>query len=534
MSDEPRVPAHRRRDRQPALPVADAARSATTSCASGSRRSARTSSRPASAPRCRSCSPRSRTPSRASAATSRWSSARPSSRSPTASSPRSRRSAVPTRSREIVREVGRVASRRGDGAGAAARDRGARDGGGDRDRRLGRVDGCCLTAVALADGRDRLRRRAGDARAHLARAARRRRRASTSSRRCGPASRSAATTSRVTSTASAPCAASRTEGEGRRVWFDARRELLRYVVEKGSIAVEGTSLTVAALDDARLRGRADPAHARRDDARRARAPATRSTSRSTCSRSTSSGCCSGPAASLCRMAITTPFAAIEEAIEEIRDGRFVVVVDDPDRENEGDLVIAAQFATPETINFMATHARGLICLCLTEERADQLGLRPMTERNEAPLGTAFTVSIEAREGVDDRDLRRRPQPHDPGRDRARHRAVRPRPAGARLPAARQAGRRARADRPDRGGGRPRPARRPQPVRRRLRDHERGRDDGARARPDPLLRAARAEDDHRRRSRRVPPPAREARRARRVGAAADRATASSPRSPSARR
>src|ERR1700749_286294 len=99
------------------------------------------------------------------------------------------------------------------------------------------------------------------------------------------------------------------------------------------------------------------------------------------------------------MAITTPFAAVQEAIEDIRAGRFVVVVDDPDRENEGDLVIAAQFATPETINFMATHGRGLICLCLTEDRADQLGLRPMTERNEAPLGTAFTVSIEAREGV---------------------------------------------------------------------------------------------------------------------------------------
>src|SRR6202167_2376601 len=99
------------------------------------------------------------------------------------------------------------------------------------------------------------------------------------------------------------------------------------------------------------------------------------------------------------MAITTPFAAVEEAIQDIREGRFVVVVDDPDRENEGDLVIAAQFATPETINFMATHARGLICLCLTEERADQLGLRPMSERDEAPLGTAFTVSIEARDGV---------------------------------------------------------------------------------------------------------------------------------------
>src|ERR1700747_1814531 len=95
----------------------------------------------------------------------------------------------------------------------------------------------------------------------------------------------------------------------------------------------------------------------------------------------------------------SPFATVEEAIEDIREGRFVVVVDDPDRENEGDLVIAAQFATPETINFMATHGRGLICLCITEERADRIGLRPMTERNEAPLGTAFTISIEAREGV---------------------------------------------------------------------------------------------------------------------------------------
>jgi 3,4-dihydroxy 2-butanone 4-phosphate synthase / GTP cyclohydrolase II len=99
------------------------------------------------------------------------------------------------------------------------------------------------------------------------------------------------------------------------------------------------------------------------------------------------------------MAVTTPFATIEEAIEEIRDGRFVVVVDDEDRENEGDLVIAAQFVTPESINFMATHGRGWICLCLTEERADRLGLRPMTEHNESPFGTAFTITFEAREGV---------------------------------------------------------------------------------------------------------------------------------------
>jgi len=74
-------------------------------------------------------------------------------------------------------------------------------------------------------------------------------------------------------------------------------------------------------------------------------------------------------------------------------------VDAADRENEGDLTIAAQFATPEAINFMATHGRGLICLCLTEERCDELHLRPMTERNETPFGTAFTISIEAREGI---------------------------------------------------------------------------------------------------------------------------------------
>jgi 3,4-dihydroxy 2-butanone 4-phosphate synthase / GTP cyclohydrolase II len=93
------------------------------------------------------------------------------------------------------------------------------------------------------------------------------------------------------------------------------------------------------------------------------------------------------------------FATVDEAIEDIRQGKFVVVVDAADRENEGDLTIAAQFATPEAVNFMTKRARGLICLCLTEERCDELGLRQMTERNETPYGTAFTVSVEAREGV---------------------------------------------------------------------------------------------------------------------------------------
>src|SRR5206468_5910319 len=96
---------------------------------------------------------------------------------------------------------------------------------------------------------------------------------------------------------------------------------------------------------------------------------------------------------------STAFAPIEEAIEDIRQGKVVVVVDAADRENEGDLTIAAQFATPEAINFMAKHGRGLICLCLTGERCEELGLRQMTERNETPYGTAFTISVEAREGV---------------------------------------------------------------------------------------------------------------------------------------
>jgi 3,4-dihydroxy 2-butanone 4-phosphate synthase/GTP cyclohydrolase II len=99
------------------------------------------------------------------------------------------------------------------------------------------------------------------------------------------------------------------------------------------------------------------------------------------------------------IAESSSFSTIEEAIEDVRNGKFVVVVDAADRENEGDLTIAAQFATPEAINFMAKHARGLICLGLTAERCDELGLRQMTERNETPHGTAFTVSIEAREGV---------------------------------------------------------------------------------------------------------------------------------------
>src|SRR6266852_8893186 len=93
------------------------------------------------------------------------------------------------------------------------------------------------------------------------------------------------------------------------------------------------------------------------------------------------------------------FATVPEAIEEIRAGRMVVVVDDEDRENEGDLTLAAEFVTPDAINFMARYGRGLICLTLTEERADYLRLFPMTQQNSSRFGTAFTETIESREGV---------------------------------------------------------------------------------------------------------------------------------------
>src|SRR5229473_308904 len=93
------------------------------------------------------------------------------------------------------------------------------------------------------------------------------------------------------------------------------------------------------------------------------------------------------------------FADVTEAIAEIKAGRMVVVVDDEDRENEGDLTLAAEFVTPEAINFMSKFGRGLICLSLTEERADYLRLGPMTQQNSSRFGTAFTETIEAREGV---------------------------------------------------------------------------------------------------------------------------------------
>ncbi len=97
--------------------------------------------------------------------------------------------------------------------------------------------------------------------------------------------------------------------------------------------------------------------------------------------------------------MSSPFDTIEQAIREIKKGRFVILVDDEDRENEGDLVIAAEKVTPQAINFMAKHARGLICLALTPERVEELQLPPQSPENTATFGTAFTVSIDARRDI---------------------------------------------------------------------------------------------------------------------------------------
>ena len=91
-----------------------------------------------------------------------------------------------------------------------------------------------------------------------------------------------------------------------------------------------------------------------------------------------------------------PHLTIEETIRDIREGRMVILVDDEDRENEGDLCMAAEVVTPEAINFMAKHGRGLICLPMTPDKIDALDLPPMVDNNTSPYGTGFTVSIEAR------------------------------------------------------------------------------------------------------------------------------------------
>ena len=166
-------------------------------------------------------------------------------------------------------------------------------------------------------------------------------------------------------------------GNARVVRVRAAPELLRYVVAKGSIAVDGVSLTVADVDDEGFSISLIPETLER----------------------TNLGAL-GPGDSvnlevdvvakyvekLARACMTdAPFSPIEDALEDMRAGKMVVVCDAEDRENEGDLTLAAQFATPEAINFMAKDGRGLICLALTPERCDELGLDLMAAKNESPF-----------------------------------------------------------------------------------------------------------------------------------------------------
>ena len=198
----------------------------------------------------------------------------------------------------------------------------------------------------------------------------------------------------------ATVSAVREEGFSRVLTFAVEPPLARYLVEKGSVAVDGVSLTVSGLGEDCILGVADPRDPAADEPggdRRGRDRQHRGGHpRQAC------GAADAVLSGGTRMSSSqtaTPFATVERAIEDIRQGKMVVVCDDEDRENEGDLTMAAQFATPEAINFMAKEGRGLICLSLTAERCDELGLDLMAAKNESPFETPFTVSVEARDGV---------------------------------------------------------------------------------------------------------------------------------------
>ncbi len=189
----------------------------------------------------------------------------------------------------------------------------------------------------------------------------------------------------------------------------------------------------------------------------------------------------------------TPFDSIEDAIRDIKKGKFVILVDDEDRENEGDLVIAAEKVTPHAINFMARHARGLICLALTPERVEELQLPQQAVENTATFGTAFTVSIDARKDI---------TTGISAADRATtiHVAIDPQSKAERSGAARTyfpiegpKGRRVEACRADRRVGRSGQVGRAAACRRHLRDHERRRHDGAGAGADQVRQGAQTQD-----------------------------------------
>ncbi len=207
------------------------------------------------------------------------------------------------------------------------------------------------------------------------------------------------------------------------------------------------------------------------------------------------------------------FATVPEILEEIRAGRMVVIVDDEDRENEGDLIMAAEKVRPEDVNFMVREGRGLVCLPLTQAHCRQLGLKPMVDRNTSPHHTNFTVVDRSGGRRHDRHLRVRPRAHDPHGRSAQRAARRHRAARPHLPARCAAGRRARARGPHRSRRRSRRACGPRAGWRARRDPERRRHDGAPSRARSIRREARPQDRHDRRPDPLPPRNREDRRAR---------------------
>ena len=191
----------------------------------------------------------------------------------------------------------------------------------------------------------------------------------------------------------------RPEGFSRVLEIDVEPRLARYLVEKGSVAIDGVSLTVSALSDEGFSVSLIPETLQRTNLGAIGEGERVNIEVDILAKHVERlmALSGGPHMSSSRT--TTPFATVEQAIEDILEGKMVVVCDDEDRENEGDLTMAAQFATPEAINFMAKEGRGLICLSLTAERCDELNLDLMAAKNESPFETPFTVSIEAREGV---------------------------------------------------------------------------------------------------------------------------------------
>ncbi len=210
------------------------------------------------------------------------------------------------------------------------------------------------------------------------------------------------------------------DGFARRIRVDGPQDLMRYVVEKGSIAIDGVSLTVSAVTRDGFEVSVIPETLERTSmgemvpgilvnlevdvmakyAEKFQMAANSSSAHSMRERSADQsrvGTAWTPGGPV--DGADVGFSTIEEALAEIAAGRIVVVVDDEDRENEGDLVMAAEHITPDAVNFMATHGRGWICLTLTPDRCEELELEMMTATNKTTFSTPFTVTIEARDGV---------------------------------------------------------------------------------------------------------------------------------------